>query len=104
MLNCCCLVCGVTVRDLAVLGGNTFHHLLLGAADDRALFVPSASVVRVHVQCVVVGLLATYDFLQLTQGHVRFPTLIKLVGRVHHLWFLDFSVLLLMLGGLRQIS
>jgi hypothetical protein len=48
-----------------VLGGNTFHHLLPGAADDRALFVPSASVVRVHVQCVVVGLLATYDFLQL---------------------------------------
>jgi len=101
MLNICCLVCGVTVRNLAMLGRNTFHHILLGAADDTALFVPSASVVRVHVHCIVVGLLATYDFLQLTQGNIRFPTLIKLVSRVHHLWLLDFSVLLLMLGGLR---
>jgi len=62
MLDCLVIVIG----NLAVLGGNSFHHLLLvgNIFHDRILFFP-VLVVSVHVERIVVGLLATYNFLQL---------------------------------------
>ena len=62
MLDCLVIVIG----NLAVLGGNSFHHLLLVANifHDRTLFFP-VLVVSVHVERIVVGLLATYNLLQL---------------------------------------